>query len=170
MSDFACDFRIVGKERPRVVKGRTFTPIRTADCEAAIARNARLFGLEKVTGRVAVDIVMTYAGEKKPDTDNALKTILDALNGIGYDDDSQVDDIRIRRVGKTGVDCAYVHVSLVPRSWLLDTARRLRLVSKACQGIISRAADAVMAKHFKQEEAVGADGNCFPASSSRASL
>ena len=38
---------------------------------------------------LAMEIGMVYH-TKKPDVDNCLKSIFDALNGIAYDDDSQI--------------------------------------------------------------------------------
>jgi Holliday junction resolvase RusA-like endonuclease len=34
---------------------------------------------------------------KKPDCDNIVKIILDALNGVAYTDDKQVVDVRCRK-------------------------------------------------------------------------
>ena len=50
------------------------------------------------TGRVAVDIVFHPPDKHRRDLDNTLKGLLDALaHGGVYNDDSQVDDLRIRR-------------------------------------------------------------------------
>ena len=38
------------------------------------------------------DFVLT-----KPDIDNALKTVLDALNGVVYEDDKQVADVQMQK-------------------------------------------------------------------------
>ena len=35
--------------------------------------------------------------DKKPDSDNLGKTILDSINGIAYDDDKQIIDMRVRK-------------------------------------------------------------------------
>lgn len=34
---------------------------------------------------------------KRPDADNIAKAILDALNGLAYDDDSQIVDLTVRK-------------------------------------------------------------------------
>jgi Holliday junction resolvase RusA-like endonuclease len=39
-----------------------------------------------------------YAKTSKPDADNLAKAVLDALNGIVWDDDAQVFDLRIIKV------------------------------------------------------------------------
>lgn len=35
---------------------------------------------------------------KKPDIDNVIKVIADALNGVAYDDDKQIIDVSARKV------------------------------------------------------------------------
>lgn len=35
--------------------------------------------------------------DKKPDIDNVLKVVLDALNGVAYEDDKQVVEVRCRK-------------------------------------------------------------------------
>lgn len=85
---FAAPIRVIGKQRPRVVKGRAFTPKATADCERKIKAEAR--NMPKLKGKIAVQIFLTYKSRVRPDLDNAAKTVLDALNGVAYDDDKQV--------------------------------------------------------------------------------
>lgn len=104
----------VPKARPFVRKdGRVFTPKKTAVFETAVRMRAMaaMKGHKIITGGVKL-LVMAYfpipqswsltkramatAGKlrhtKRPDTDNVLKAIKDALNGIVYVDDAQVDD------------------------------------------------------------------------------
>lgn len=88
---FDAPIRVVGKERPRVARGRAFTPKRTADCEkeiaaAALAKTGELLN----PNPVRVVITLYYKGVRRPDVDNAAKTVLDALNGVWWIDDSQV--------------------------------------------------------------------------------
>lgn len=101
----------VAKGRPRVSKYGTYTPKKTADfesyveyCWAAEYGNIKpsdkplnvsivfRMPIPKKTskknrvGMVNGDICHT----KKPDLDNMAKTVLDALNGLAYIDDSQI--------------------------------------------------------------------------------
>lgn len=51
-----------------------------------------------ITSRLAVDIVAHMPDKRRRDLDNLLKATLDALQHAGvYEDDSQVDDLRIVR-------------------------------------------------------------------------
>lgn len=120
----AMDFYVpgipVGKARPRVTAYGTFTPAKTKEyerlvgrcyCEAArIRRESYICPVKMmITVFVAPPKSMSksmYAqamrGEviplKKPDLDNIAKSILDALNGLAYKDDSQVYDLCIRKI------------------------------------------------------------------------
>lgn len=59
---------------------------------AARPRGWRLDGDMVVT----IDLHVTTA--RRFDLDNAAKLVLDALNGIAWDDDSQVSELHVRRV------------------------------------------------------------------------
>lgn len=106
----------VPKARPRVTRqGHAYTPRKTADYEALVKDCYRLQG-GKYMGDSAIvsmielrfEIPKSYgkskrerimAGEikhtKKPDVDNCVKAILDALNGIAYKDDSQIVELTV---------------------------------------------------------------------------
>lgn len=118
---FDLDFKILGKGRPRasLVNGRMmiYTPKASRECEKAIAgaykaQGGQYFGSEAV--RVCITIyskipksisVKTKNAmllgkvypKTKPDIDNVAKTVLDALNGIAYEDDKQVASLYLRR-------------------------------------------------------------------------
>ena len=64
-----------------------------------------LFGSARLRGRLAISILATMPDKRKRDLDNIAKALLDALGHAGvYDDDSQIDDLRIVRsdVAKPG--------------------------------------------------------------------
>lgn len=96
------------KQRPRSGRGHTYTPKATTDAEKIIRDNF----LEAVgpdfkmyDGPIGVDVHMTkdklrieiwpmHARDNNSlngDIDNYLKTVLDALNGVAYVDDKQID-------------------------------------------------------------------------------
>lgn len=100
-----------GKGRPRFGNGRTYTDAATEAAEARIERAWEQAGKQRIDGPVRVDVRMylarpkshwrkdgalTAEGERtpwpcrKPDVDNALKLILDALNTRAYRDDADV--------------------------------------------------------------------------------
>jgi len=130
-----------GKARPRVVRtksGRSmsFTPDKTVAYEELVRARytAACHPAEPLQGPVCVEVAAWYSipqsaskkrhaamlngseyPTKKPDCDNVLKIICDALNGIAYHDDAQVVhssvdkrfsdfphvDVRIREVAET---------------------------------------------------------------------
>lgn len=104
---------VVGKQRARTVRAngvtRSFTPKKTVDFERAI-RDAWIdqVGLDwaEFTGPVLVYVAYKrelaksnpkfWSGREdigKPDLDNVVKSVLDALNGVAFADDSQVVNI-----------------------------------------------------------------------------
>lgn len=111
--DFFVDGTPVGKQRPKFnsKQHRTYTPRKTADWEKHIQNVYKLLELPKIPAGIPVTVNVTayfvppkswakykriaYAQDEafhivKPDCDNVLKCVLDALNGLAYDDDRQV--------------------------------------------------------------------------------
>lgn len=101
---------IVGKQRPRAtVRGghaRIYTPRKTRVFEECVRKAWREQVGEEwagFTGSVTVTVSVTrelaksnpkkWAGRQdvqKPDVDNVLKAVLDALNGLAYADDAHI--------------------------------------------------------------------------------
>lgn len=107
--------RAEGKARARAGRNGWYTPSRTKQLEQRIAQEWMLAGLGRLSGPLSLRVVAEYAPPKswskrqregicgtpfhgKPDADNALKLICDALNGVAYDDDRQLAEVAIRRV------------------------------------------------------------------------
>lgn len=106
-----------GKARPRVVRGHAFTPERTRVCEdeirlafkrAAVSRHWNIPLIRRpdqieVTITAFMPIPRSWTKAKqaaaldgqhphtsRPDADNLAKTVLDALNRLAWEDDSQI--------------------------------------------------------------------------------
>lgn len=113
---FTVPGRPQGKGRPRFTRsGHTYTPGSTAEYEERVKLAYRQAGGGKLSGFVFVDILAvstvpksyTKAQKaaafdaryvpKKPDCDNIAKIILDALNGLAYDDDAQVVKLSVKK-------------------------------------------------------------------------
>jgi len=106
------------KERPRATRtGHAYTPRRTRAYEAAVkAAYMEQHGQTMLTGPLAAEITVymavpasatkkareaMMAGKilptKRPDIDNCAKGILDALNGLAFEDDRQITGLLIRK-------------------------------------------------------------------------
>ena len=104
--------KITGKARPRVVNGHAFTPKKTSDYEKLVAtcykQQDGRYHLKPLRAVLTIfySIPISYTKKriyaikngrelpcKKPDIDNVIKIILDALNGIAYKDDCQVVEV-----------------------------------------------------------------------------
>ena len=82
-----------GKERPRLSKGGlVYTPRATKRYERAMAWAA--LGARPLswalTGHFRVEVVCYFPDNRRRDGDNVLKAVLDGMQGVLYDDDSQV--------------------------------------------------------------------------------
>ena len=68
-------------------------------------------------GPLKVYIQVYVPDRRRRDMDNILKPILDQLGENGfYEDDSQVDDIQIQRMGIQKPGCVFVAVSEIPKA------------------------------------------------------
>lgn len=129
--EFTVHGKVHGKARPRVTfrggKARAYTPKITGDYEAHIRAAYLAAGGGKLKGPVMVAVetfralpkskpkkIESEADTFKPDGDNVLKIVLDALNGVAYDDDSQVVMLSIIKWPRTRCEeHMRVHVSRV---------------------------------------------------------
>jgi Holliday junction resolvase RusA-like endonuclease len=82
----------IPKARPRVYGRRAITPQRTLDAEHRIrqAFHERYPDAEPNSGNVELSACFFMNRVGRPDLDNLLKLVMDALNGLAYQDDSQV--------------------------------------------------------------------------------
>lgn len=100
----------VAKARPRVTKWGVHTPEKTINYENLVKQMYSItYGQAMMAGEVEIDVKLFFGipksiskkkrklmedGQirptKKPDIDNCLKIITDALNGLAYKDDSQI--------------------------------------------------------------------------------
>ena len=127
--EFIVPGEAIGKERPRFVRrGKfvsTYTPQKTKDYqkEVLIAYNKVARG-KKLYGSIKAEVCAIYeppksvskktrekmiSGEipytKKPDVDNILKSVLDGLNQIAYDDDAQINEAHITKMYGSNAMC-----------------------------------------------------------------
>lgn len=105
----------VPKHRPRFSKGHAYTPKKTVDYEIYVkdcfrsSMGLKMAGMIEITIDVYMKIPKSAKKEreemligrirptKRPDLDNLYKGVTDALNGLAYDDDSQIVDGHIRK-------------------------------------------------------------------------
>lgn len=104
------------KARPRFSRGRTFTPQKTKEKEQEVINTYNENVGYVFEGYLKLSIDMYFKvpksdtkknkelklanilrPSKKPDIDNVIKLILDALNGVAYVDDVQVIELSARK-------------------------------------------------------------------------
>lgn len=87
----------VPKQRARRAKNGTwYTPTRTKKYEEEVATIALSHNMRPATEPVRMTIDIYWPDKRRRDLDNACKSIGDALNGIAYEDDSQIAEIIMR--------------------------------------------------------------------------
>lgn len=110
---FSIDATPIAKGRGRVgMGGRVFTPARTRKWESEVRFYAQqaMAGRKPTDGPVSVQMCFTFQRPKKPkkgstdfvtkrpDIDNLMKAVLDGVNGVIFEDDRQVCEVKASKV------------------------------------------------------------------------
>lgn len=82
----------IPKERARITRNGRFTPQRTREYEAKVRMCALTGGVRRIAGPVVLSLALYLPDHRRRDCENIQKAIQDALNGIAYEDDSQVHE------------------------------------------------------------------------------
>lgn len=108
-------FTVPGCPRPkerarRGNKGGWYTPRRTSTYEAAVGWFARAAGVRRpLDGPVSLTLTLWFPDRRRRDQDNVTKSVMDALNGIVWRDDSQVAKLVVMR----GIDKEHPRAEVV---------------------------------------------------------
>lgn len=93
----------------RLFQGRHILTREARETKEALAREIWVEWRQKpIIGPVAVDIRLYWPDARRRDLDNALKLLLDAATGLLWTDDSQIEELRIRK----GVDRANPRIEI----------------------------------------------------------
>lgn len=101
------EIRVIGepvpKERPRRGRnGQWYTPERTRMYEELVGWTWRQTRLKPIPGPLVVRLEFILAKRDK-DLDNLVKSVLDGLNGVAWQDDSQIVHLAAGKTkGKSG--------------------------------------------------------------------
>lgn len=130
---FVVEGRAEGKDRPRFANGRVFTTEKTREFEARVKRAAaeamERHGLEPTDQPVHVEVTCFFLPpksatkqflnkiengavpyDKKPDADNIVKAVCDAMNRVVFDDDKRAASVHCTKQYTTDRDCFFVRV------------------------------------------------------------
>ena len=155
---FTVPGRPKGKARHRTTRsGRTYTPAKTAAAEREIAQLFRIAArsLPLMTGAVSLSVEAVFRVPKswsakgranalagdvpfdgKPDADNILKLVMDALNGVAWVDDCQVHPgPPVRRYGEPERVEVIVEATETPET--LKTRSERRREAKVANGMVA---------------------------------
>lgn len=110
--------KVRGKGRPRFMRnGHTYTDKNTVEYEKAIKSAYLRLSRHVSTKSIRISLYVFFAPnksdtkrnrevklrnakapKKKPDIDNVIKVVLDALNKVAYEDDTQVNEVHVERL------------------------------------------------------------------------
>ena len=130
--EFEVPAKIVGKGRPRLnsYTGQVYTPTKTKDYESLVEQYFLLkypryktiegrvkvsitgyFEIPKSTSKVMKEQMMEnkISPTKKPDIDNVVKIVLDAMNKFAFKDDTQITKIEVEKL-YSDVEKLYVKI------------------------------------------------------------
>ena len=127
-STFTCVGKVRGQGRPRFAQGHAYQTKADTTYKSRIAEQYRkqgglFFGAMPLSVTIDVqralpkslwDKVRALFDTGKPDCDNIAKAVLDALNGVAFDDDSQVVTLVVRKYprARISIDDEYVRVTI----------------------------------------------------------
>ncbi len=125
--DFTIEGKVVPKARPRFANGRAYTPKSTQEyeqyvklvasrvcevhaCPVKLVLNIKV-GMPASWSKKRREAMLHTPVTKRPDLDNRIKAILDGLNGVAYQDDSQVFEIHAKQLyhEDEGVDVTLIY-------------------------------------------------------------
>ena len=120
-SEAALEFFVPGLARAKqsfryTGHGRGFTPARVKAWQSDVgwAAQQAIHRLPcnpfPISGDVAVDLIFLLGNNRRIDADNLSKAVLDALNGIAWEDDRQVIDLHLHKTINAPAENAGVNI------------------------------------------------------------
>lgn len=86
------------KNRLRFGRGRTYKPQDVVQFENSLRDAALRACSEPLSGDLSVTIEVTVPNRVRRDLQNFSDTVCDALNGAAYADDSQITELKMRKI------------------------------------------------------------------------
>ena len=98
------NFVVEGEPRPkqsfRYAKGGGYTPASVKAWQEAVAWEAKIAmkGEDLLTGWLKVTLLFMLGNNRRVDIDNLSKCVLDAMNGIVYEDDTKISQLDLEKM------------------------------------------------------------------------
>ena len=131
--EFEVPSKIIGKGRPRLntYTGTVYTPTKTKDYETLIEQYfiMKYPNYKTIEGRAAVKIHAYFeipkstnktqrnsmlekgiSPTKKPDIDNIVKVVLDAMNKFAFKDDTQIVKLEVEKLYSTSEEKLFIQI------------------------------------------------------------
>ncbi|MEM4177826.1 MAG: RusA family crossover junction endodeoxyribonuclease [Nitrososphaeria archaeon] len=107
-------FRLITKDNAKMITklGKRIVPPKFKAFEKSVSLAARQqYKRDVITDDLKMEIIAYYKDKKHSDCGNLSKSICDALEGIVYDNDRQIKDLRIRLTENSKNDSFKVIIS-----------------------------------------------------------
>jgi Holliday junction resolvase RusA-like endonuclease len=136
---FVVDASPIGKGRPRFGRGHVYTPQKTRDYETQVAWKAKfaMAGRRPISGPLRIALLFELAAPAswskarsksaldgeilpvgRPDLDNLIKCVLDAINCIVFADDSQIAEIFASKTYGAAPKVSASVTQILPPPWV----------------------------------------------------
>ena len=112
----------IPKQSYRAVKGGGYLYPRVVEWEQLVSTYARqaMAGRPPLIGNLVMTILFVLPDHRKRDLDNLIKGVSDSLNGIVFEDDSQVVDLHVTKQVVKQTPGVFVTVDNAPDTKLVD--------------------------------------------------
>ena len=108
------------KERPRLGRNGAYTPAKTQAYEelvgVSVSNAIALIGYEMPKAHELVMVILQFyrSDKRRADVDNLTKSVLDAMNGLAYEDDSFIGAMVVTVERGVREDACGVGIEIVP--------------------------------------------------------
>jgi crossover junction endodeoxyribonuclease RusA len=104
----------IPKARPRLTRrGRAYTPARTLEYEARVAKAAAQYFTSPIDYPVKLTAFFVMPTRRRADLDNLLKSLMDGMIKTVYFDDSQVTELKAGKGYNKGLGATTVVIEWV---------------------------------------------------------
>ena len=98
----------------RAFKNRVYKSQRLKDFQKKMDEMLDTFeNVEKLEGKLSIDVTFEMKGIRKRDIDNMMKSLLDSLEGKVFENDNQIFEMNVRKIDNCKEDRTIISVKQI---------------------------------------------------------